>query len=161
MTREIIGFIAISLVAVIALTIWLSTKKKRHAQEQQIAAPMPAEAAGVFATLYVSTVLEEAPLERVWAHGLGMRGQCNLGLGATGISVNRVGETSFLIPTASIDLVDRASATIDKAVEKAGLTAIHWSLGDTKVISHFRFSNPVVREEFEKDVLQLIGAQIG
>lgn len=42
MTREIIGFIAISLVAVIALTIWLSTKKKRHAQEQQIAAPMPA-----------------------------------------------------------------------------------------------------------------------
>ena len=64
-------------------------------------------------------------------------------------------------PGDSIKLIDRASATIDKAVEKAGLTAIHWALGENAVITHFRFSNPVVREEFEKDVLQLIGAQIG
>lgn len=161
MTREIIGFIAISLVAVIALTVWLSTKKKRLMQEQKVIAPLPTEGSGAFAALYVSTVFEEAPLDRIWAHGLGMRGQGKLGVSPTGVSVNRIGETSFLIPTDSIKLIDRASATIDKAVEKAGLTAIHWTLGETNVITHFRFSNPLMREEFEKSVLQLIGAEIG
>jgi len=161
MTREVIGFIAISLVAVIALAIWLKTKKRRAIQEQQISAPLPAEVAGDRAALYVSTVFEEAPLERVWAHGFGMRGKSKLATSALGVSVNRVGETNFLIPADSILLLDRTNATIDKAVERSGLTAIHWSLGTTKVITHFRFSNPSEREEFEKDVLQLIGAQIG
>jgi hypothetical protein len=161
MTREIIGFLAISLVAVIALTVWQSTKKKRLLQEQQIPSPLQAEGEGKFFALYVSTVLEEAPLVRIWAHGLGMRGPSKMGIGANGISVNRVGETSFLIPTSGIRSIGRASATIDKAVEKAGLTTIHWSLGDTVVITHFRFPNPVERNEFEANVLQLIGEQIG
>lgn len=161
MTREIIGFLAISLVAVIALTVWQSTKKKRLLQEQQIPSPLQAEGEGKFFALYVSTVLEEAPLVRIWAHGLGMRGPSRIGIGTNGISVNRVGETSFLIPVSGIRSIDRTSATIDKAVEKAGLTVIHWSLGDTVVITHFRFPNPVERNEFEEKVLQLIGAQIG
>lgn len=161
MTREIIGFIAISLVAVIALAVWIKTKKKRMLQEQRISAPLPTEAAGAFVALYVSTVFEQAPLDRIWAYGLGMRGQSKLGVSPTGVSVNRIGETSFLIPADSIRLIDRASATIDKAVEKAGLTAIHWTLGDTEVVTHFRFANPNERRGFEKDVLQLIGAQIG
>ena len=161
MTRELIGFIAIALVAAVALGVWLSTKKKRLKQELAITAPLPTEAEGTFTALYVSSVFEEAPLDRIWAHGLGMRGQSKLGVSPTGVSVNRIGEASFLIPTESIKLIDRTSATIDKAVEKAGLTGIHWALGETKVITHFRFSNPVERKEFEKDVLQLIGAQIG
>lgn len=161
MTREIIGFVAISLVAVIALTVWRSTKKKRLLQEQQIPSPLQAEVEGKFFALYASTVLEEAPLVRIWAHGLGMRGPSRIGIGTTGISVNRVGERSFLIPTLSINSIGRTSATIDKAVEKAGLTAIHWSLGNTLVVTHFRFPNPVERNEFEANVLQLIGEQIG
>jgi hypothetical protein len=161
MTRELIGFVAILLVAAVALGIWLSTTKKRRLQEEQVTAPLPTEAVGTFGALYVSTVFEEAPLDRIWAHGLGMRGQSKLGVTPSGVSVNRHGEASFLIPTESIELIDRTSATIDKAVEKAGLTAIHWALGETKVITHFRFSSPVERKEFEKNVLQLIGAQIG
>jgi len=161
MTREIIGFLAISLVALIAVAVWRSTKKKRLLQEQLIPSPSKATAEGRFFALYVSTVLQEAPLDRVWAHGLGMRGPSRMGVDATGISVNRVGERSFLIPTSSIRSIGRASATIDKAVEKAGLTAIHWSLADTLVITHFRFPNPVERNEFEANVLKLIGAEIG
>jgi hypothetical protein len=161
MTRELIGFLAISLVVVIAVSIWLSTKKKRRIQEQSISAPLPATATGDFATLYVSTVFDEARLDRVWAHGLGMRGNAMLAVDASGVSVVRVGEDSFLIPAANLYLVEAATATIDKAVEKSGLTAIHWSLGETKVISHFRFTNPLERKEFESKILQLIGAQIG
>jgi hypothetical protein len=161
MTRELIGFLAISLVAVIALSIWFSTRKKRRVQEQSISAPLPATATGEFAALYVSTVFDEARLDRVWAHGLGMRGKALLGADASGVSVVRIGEDSFLIPAQDLHLVEAATATIDKAVEKSGLTAIHWSLGDTKVISHLRFTNPLERKEFENKILQLIGAQIG
>ena len=161
MTRELIGFLAISLVVVIAVSVWLSTKKKRQVQEQSISAPSSATAQGEFTALYVSTVFEQARLDRIWAHGLGMRGNAKLAVDSSGVSVVRAGEDSFLIPRKDLHLVEAATATIDKAVEKSGLTAIHWSLGDTKVITHFRFTSPEERKEFEEKVLQLIGAQIG
>lgn len=161
MTRELIGFLAIALVAVVSVSVWLSTKKKRRIQEQSISTPIPATSAGEFSALYVSTVFENARLDRVWAHGLGMRGNARLAVDQAGISVIRAGENSFLIPSTDLQLVEAATATIDKAVEKSGLTAIHWMLGDTKVITHFRFTQPQERKEFENKILQLIGAQIG
>lgn len=161
MTRELIGFLAIALVAVVSVSVWLSTKKKRRIQEQSISTPIPATSAGEFSALYVSTVFENARLDRVWAHGLGMRGNARLAVDQAGISVVRAGENSFLIPSTDLQLVEAATATIDKAVEKSGLTAIHWMLGDTKVITHFRFTQPHQRKEFENKILQLIGAQIG
>lgn len=161
MTRELIGFLAISLVVVVAVSVWLSTKKKRRIQEESISTPIPATSTGEFSALYVSTVFEHARLDRVWAHGLGMRGNARLAVDQVGISVVRAGENSFLIPGKDLQLVEAATATIDKAVEKSGLTAINWMLGDTKVISHFRFTQPQERKEFENKILQLIGAQIG
>ncbi len=161
MTRELIGFLAISLVAVIAMSVWLSTKKKRRIQEQSMSTPLPATSQGDFSALYVSTVFEQARLDRIWAYGLGMRGNAKLAVESSGVSVLRAGEKSFLIPRSDLHLVEAASATIDKAVEKSGLTAIHWSLGETRVITHFRFTQPQERKEFEEKVLQLIGAQIG
>jgi hypothetical protein len=161
MTRELIGFLAISLVVVIAVSVWLSTKKKRQAQEQSIPAPSPSTSQGEYSALYVSTVFEQARLDRIWAHGLGMRGNAKLAVDSSGVSVVRTGEDSFLIPRRDLHRLEAATATIDKAVERSGLTAIHWSLGDTKVITHFRFTRPQERKDFEEKVLQLIGAQIG
>jgi hypothetical protein len=160
MTRELIGFLAIALVVGIAIAVWSATKKKRRIQEQSISEPWPATASGNYSALYVATVFETSRLDRLWAHGLGMRGNAKLAVDGTGVSVDRSGESSFLIPTKDLHLIDAATATIDKAVEKSGLTAIHWSLGDTRVISHFRFTKPQERKEFESKVLQLIGAQV-
>lgn len=161
MNRETIGFLMLSLVAVIALAIWRSVRKRRAAQEKLIAAPPAATAQGVLEAFYVSTVFEVSPLERVWAHGFAMRGRSTLSVADDGISVHRTGERSFLIPAKTIAGIDAASATIDKGVERGGLSMIHWSLGETKVASHFRFTNPDVRKEFENKVSQLIGAQVG
>jgi len=161
MTRELIGFLAISLVVVISVSVWLSTKKKRQVQEKSIPAPSPATSQGEYSALYVSTVFEQSRLDRIWAYGLGMRGRATIAVDSSGVSVVRDGEESFLIPRKNLNRVEAATATIDKAVEKSGLTAIHWSLGDTKVITHFRFTRPQERKDFEEKVLQLIGAQIG
>jgi hypothetical protein len=161
MIRETIGFLMLSLVAVIALVIWLSVRRRRAAQEKLIAAPLAATTRGDLETFYVSTVFEAAPLDRIWAHGFAMRGRATLSVGSDGVSVHRTGERSFLIPARTITGIDAATATIDKGVERGGLSMIHWSLGDTKVASHFRFTNPDVRKEFENKVSQLIGAQVG
>ncbi len=161
MTREIIGFLMLSGVALIALLIWRNTRKKRALQEQAIERPLPAAGNGKFKALYVSTVFEERPLDRIWAHGLAMRGNAILGVDSSGISVVRTGEVGYLIPASKIAGISAASATIDKGVERDGLTAISWALGDTQVVSHFRFVDAAARKEFENEVLQLIGAQIG
>lgn len=161
MIRETIGFLMISLVAVIALIIWQTVRNRRTKQEALIQEPLPASTAGQFETFYVATVFEADPLERVWAHGFAMRGKAQLGIDAAGVSVHRIGERSFLIPTNSIQAVGKASATLDKGVERDGLTVIHWSLGDSKVLTNFRFNNPESRKEFETKMSQLIGAQIG
>lgn len=161
MTREVIGFLMLSMVAVIALLIWLSVRKRRAKQEDQLSQPLEATSPGELESFYVSTVFDAAPLERVWAHGFAMRGKASLTVDRAGVSVNRTGERSFLIPTSEILALDSASATIDKGVEKNGLTVIRWSLGETKVASHFRFTNPKTRKEFEDKVSQLIGASIG
>ena len=106
-------------------------------------------------------MFEQARLDRIWAHALGMRGNATLAVDSSGVSVLRAGEESFLIPRSDLHLMEAATATIDKAVEKSGLTAIHWSLGETRVITHFRFTQPQERKEFEEKILQLIGAKIG
>lgn len=161
MIRETIGFLMISLVVVIAVFIWISVRKRRNKQESLIAVPVEPTAPGDMSTFYVSTVFESAPLDRIWAHGFAMRGNAQLGVDANGISVHRTGERSFLIPTASIAALEKATATIDKGVERDGLCAIRWSLDETGVVTNFRFSNPTIRKEFEQKVSQLIGAQIG
>ena len=161
MIRETIGFFMISLVFVIALIIWFSVRRRRAKQEAMIPQPLDAVGPGEYKTFYVSTVFESSPLDRVWAHGLAMRGQAQLAAGQEGISVNRNGERDFLIPATAITAIEKATATIDKGVERDGLCAISWSLGDNKVITNFRFSNPDTRKEFEQKVSQLIGAQIG
>ena len=161
MIRETIGFLMISLVAVIALIVWLTVRNRRAKQEAAIQAPLPAASSGEFDTFYVATVFEADPLERVWAHGFAMRGKAQLGVDKAGVSVHRTGERSFLIPASTIETVTKASATLDKGVERDGLTVVHWSLGDTKVLTNFRFISPETRKEFEAKMSQLIGAQIG
>lgn len=161
MTRELIGFLMISLVAVVALLVWLLVRNRRAKQEAVISAPLEAARAGELETFYVSTVFESAPLDRVWAHGFAMRGKASIGVDANGISVNRTGERNFLIPRDSLTGIGKASATIDKGVERDGLTQIRWSLGGTSLLTNFRFAKPAVRQKFEEEVAQLMGAQIG
>jgi hypothetical protein len=161
MIREIIGFLMLTLVAAIALFVWLRTRARREKQESELQVPLPAARAGEFESFYVSTVFAANPLERVWAHGLAMRGKAGLAVDDLGISVLRKGEIGFLIPQRELVVIDAVSATIDKGVERDGLTAIAWNLGATKVVTHFRFTRPEVRKEFENKVSQLIGAQIG
>jgi len=161
MTRELIGFIALTLVGAIALAIFFSVRGKRARQEAFFDTPRPTQAGELLANgLYVSTVLASAPLDRVWAHGLGIRGKVEVSLSHGGINLDRTGEVGFLIPSQSLLAIGRASATIDKGVEMDGLLVIEWYWGDQVVLTNLRFVDFEKGKLVEEKISALIGAHV-
>jgi hypothetical protein len=142
--RDIVAiFSALLFLSLIALAV---SAIKRRAQKQlaignltpidAISGAIAAEAMG----FYVSTVFAAKPLERVVSHGLLHRGKTELVVRVDGMQISRPGETSFGIATSAITSVSRASATIDRGVERAGLLAVSWMLGATEVTTNFRLN---------------------
>lgn len=161
MTREIIGFTLVLLVLAIALLVARSVKGVRAKQESVLPLIQDPVAAGDWDSFYVATVFADKPLERIWAYGLGIRGRSTLAISNEGVSIHRVGERGFLIPTSGLESIGSAQATIDKGVERDGLTTVVWLHGDVRLQSVFRFTNPEVREGFTKALDKLIGAKLG
>ena len=87
---------------------------------------------------YVSTVFSERTLDRVVALGLMHRGNATLSVLTDGLQIEREGEKSFAIEARDIVKVERASASIDRGVERSGLLAISWMLAETAVTTNLR-----------------------
>lgn len=87
---------------------------------------------------YVSTVFTAKPLERVLSLGLMHRGKSEIQVFTDGLRIFRTGETNFALWASQIVSVERTSASIDRGVERGGLIAITWMLGDTRVTTNLR-----------------------
>jgi len=162
MTRELIGALAVAMVAVVVLLVYLSNRSVRKAQEQVI--PKPADSVNTeheHSAYYVSTVFAKKALTRVWAHGLGGRGKAFLAISPAGVSISRLGEAGFLIPAANLTGLTRASATIDKAVERDGLLVLLWTLGEDHLATHLRIVDPAKRKAIETLIIEATGVEIG
>lgn len=160
MTKEVIGTIAIAFVALVALVIYRSNRKLRVQQEALM--PEPEQFAGTGESVYyVATVFTERPLDRVWAHGLGMRGNALLSISENGLGISRAGEQGFLIPKRDTTGLHLQTATIDKSVERDGLIAVDWSLGGQNLSTSFRVANSAKRIEILSEIERLIGVSIG
>jgi len=161
MTREVIGLLLLLIVPAFALTAYVGVRRARVKQETFLPAPVsiePADSLVFDDGLYVSTVLAESPLTRVWAHGLGVRGKVKLVSKEAGLEVHRQGEASFVIPTVQIVGLDKASATIDKAVELNGLFSIIWQLGQTQLVTNFRIPDQSTRQQISNQITNKLGA---
>lgn len=162
MIRELIGTIAILLVFLVVWRVYVSVQKRTKLQQNQLQKPRTSvggvELGDVF---YASTVFGDSQLNRVWAHGLGGRGKAKLFIDPAGISLERTGETSILIPKGDLLAMSRVSATIDKGVEKNGLLALTWKLGETVLVTNLRVVNPQKRNEMEVEITNATGIQRG
>jgi hypothetical protein len=161
MTRELAGALAVGLVAVVVVLIYLSNRSVRKAQESAI--PKPADSLAIehpHIGYYVSTVFAQKALTKVWAHGLGSRGKVFVGVDPRGISLSRLGEVGFFIPTGQLIGMTRASATIDKAVERDGLLVLIWRLGDDELATHLRIVDREKRKQLEIEITKATGVEI-
>lgn len=162
MIRELIGTIAILLVFIVVWRVYVSVQKRKLQQQKLI--PKPQQSIGgieISDVFYASTVFADNKLSRVWAHGLGGRGKAKLFLDPSGVSLERTGEPSIFIPKADLIAMSRESATIDKGVERNGLLALTWNLGETTVMTNLRVVNPQKRNEIEIEIEKTIGVERG
>ncbi|ALU40216.1 ABC transporter permease [Kocuria flava] len=90
------------------------------------------------AGMYVSTTLQGAPLERVAAHGLGLRARAAVAVHDDGVLYARDGEAPLFVPAAAVLGTGTASGMAGKFVERDGLVVLTWSLGGTPVDTGFR-----------------------
>jgi hypothetical protein len=105
--------------------------------------------------MYVATTLTELPLERLNMPGLGFRAKASVSVFDDAIVLAPAGEYPTEISPARFVGVRSTQVTIDRVVEKDGLTAIDWVATDTAtgknmlVTSVFRVPNIRLRERFE------------
>lgn len=152
MTREIIGFVMVASVLLIALLVGIGYRRKRLLETDAIAPFQDALDCSGANCLYVSTVFSESPLKRILAHGMGPRGRATVAITNEGVSICRKGERSFLIPKSAFVGVEKSTATIDRAVEPGGLTSIAWNHDGQILVTNLRFESREEREMFEKEV---------
>src|SRR5690606_21185434 len=78
---------------------------------------------------YVATTVADQPLNRIAVAGLGYRARASVSVHANGLALAIPGQAPIFIPAADIRSVQKATWTIDRAVEQGGLILIRWVLG--------------------------------
>jgi len=102
----------------------------------------PLETAAELPGKYVATTAAGDPYDRIAAGGLGFRGAATASVHDAGIFIRRRGERELWIPRDALIGVDRATWTIDRAVERDGLSLIRWRLGDRELDTYLRLDAP-------------------
>ena len=158
MTRELIAGLALLIVPTIAAIIFFRTRHKRLSQEKTISdLPAFSGESDLGEVLYVSTVFASDLLSKVWAQGLGHRGNAKLWLGGNGIGIKRNGETGFLIPTTAISSLSESNATIDRGVEAKGLMSISWKHKGVGLVTNIRFRDKQRHDEAKTRLAEKLG----
>lgn len=137
------------LVTVLVLAVLFALLRRgwtgRVRRQAGIAAP-PAPPAGIedreprlsVPGMYVATTEAGAPLERIAAHGLGVRARATAHVLDDGVLFDRQGAAPLFVPAADVVSVGTSSGMVGKFVERDGLAVLTWSLGSTPVDTGFR-----------------------
>ena len=162
---------AVAVIALLVLAAWglmLLGWRARGRRQQGIAAPASVPPAlvdragdqGVAAT-YVSTTGAGDWLDRVVAHGLGVRSAARVLASDDGLAVVREGAPDVFVPAADLRAVRRESMRAGKAVPGAGLLVWDWQLGDVLVATAVRVRSDAERDGLEAEIRSLLGANQG
>lgn len=159
---KVIGTSLVVLLIALAVTSMIISWRKRVARDARFTVALPhnsgvgqSESAREFSVLYVATTLASNALQRVALPGLAFRADAHLFVSAQGMTIAPRGEHPTFIPAQQIVQVHRSQVTIDRVVEKDGLTAISWIAFDNEAsepiefTSYFRISIPEIRTACE------------
>ncbi|GGA57367.1 hypothetical protein GCM10011490_03910 [Pseudoclavibacter endophyticus] len=131
--RWLIGAAILAVFVLLLFALRAGWRAKGRAQAD-ICPPPPGDAVGgrlverLDDVHYVATTLDGRPLERIVHAPLAFRGRCLLEVLVDGVRVTIRGIESFAIPRSSIVAVGARTATIDRVVERDGLTTVSWRL---------------------------------
>ena len=141
--------VAVIAIAVVFFLMWWGWKRRvrRDATSSTTAHDISVDLGDILGTwkgLYVSTAERLNPLERIAAPGLAFRAQARIVVAERGLVFDLRGEVPTVIPLSHVDGITTSQLTIDKVVERGGLTVIDWRMvGEDSVrdvSSFFRLS---------------------
>lgn len=143
MTREgalvVIVLVAVALLALLAWAWWRRTRRDAGLLAPAGEAPADASVVGVFPSLYVATTQHGDPLERLAIRGLGFRSRADITVTDAGVAIDITGQPRLFLTRDRITDVAQATVTIDRVVERDGLTRLSWRIADDTIVdSYFR-----------------------
>lgn len=140
MTRETFAIVAVIFIALLVglglLGWWV---RRRRQRDIPAPAPVPEGFVARFSSdiLYVATTMADNEYDRIAVHGLGLRSRASLIIGDGGIVLS-MPDTEVFTPVEDLREVQRATWTIDRAVEPGGLLRYAWRLGAREVATNVR-----------------------
>lgn len=153
------------LAAVTLFLLWLMWRswRRRGSRDAVLVPDTPAltgEELGAFdRVFYVATTPIDAPLERIAIPGLSFRGWASVRILADGLVVTVTGEPGVTIPVELIRQTTDRQLTIDKVVEKDGLTAVEWESSRGVLATTFRFASPEQQHQFAQGIHEMLERQ--
>lgn len=155
MSRLVPALIVAGVVLFIFFVMWNAWRKRKKnaaavAPAQALADASAQSVATITDLFYVATTLVGKPLDRVAVRGLSYRGKAEIDVYEQGIVIRVTGELPVAVEATSIRSVAPQQLTIDKVVEKGGLTAITWQseLGELSTV--FRVKNPAAQQQLHE-----------
>ena len=133
----------VALILVLFTLMWWGWKGRLRRQSHVTAPPQaPADLLDSVTAradgMYVVTTYTGQPLERIAAHGLGVRSNAEAVVAEAGVLLNRQGARDVFIPREQLLSVSTTSGMVGKFVERDGLVMFTWQLGDLTVDTGFR-----------------------
>ena len=153
----ILAFLLI--VAIFGLMAWgWRSRLKRQADVAELpAVPEQLGAASLSVDgTYVVTTSSGDWLDRIAAHGLGIRTTAKLDVHPEGIVLHRSGAQDLFIAKDALTEVGTQSGMAGKFVEKDGLVAIGWRLGEKSVDTGFRTTEAAAKRPLVQALEELL-----
>jgi len=158
-----IGWI-VGLALVVVLVYWLMRQGWQWRRTLQGGLPelprTPQEAGEPLRTLdgrYHGSTTAGQWLDRIVAHGLGVRSMVRLTLTEQGLDVDRAGAPGFFVPVAALRGARLDKGIAGKVLTEGGLLVITWQHGGTLIDSGFRSEHAAEHPAWVEDVNRLSG----
>ena len=161
MAKQIMAIISLSVFALLAGLAVRAWRKRASDQAAEFTAPLEAleffgEVLAQAKAFYVATTRGTNHLERINAYGLGARGFAQVLVFSEGLLIVRNGERPLAIERAQLTAVEFSQATIDKAVEPAGLLSVSWYQDSVNLATQLRIVEISDRKAISGAVKQII-----
>lgn len=131
--------VMLALLALVVVGWWGMWRGWRHrlARQHELPAPLPPPApeqrgqvvAGPTEGLYVSTTVAGRWMERIAAHGLGVRSAATLTVTDAGVVIDRVGAPGLLVPADALTGVSLRRGIAGKTPGRTSIVVLTWALG--------------------------------
>ncbi|MEN9737222.1 MAG: hypothetical protein RJA26_455 [Actinomycetota bacterium] len=160
----IMAVLVTALIVFLVIAAFRAWRSRADAQEAQFDAPLewlehPSGGRQWTGIQYVATSLLGQPLERVNAHGLGLRGFGKITVSRDGVLIERNGERAIGIPIENIKGVQRTTAAIDRGVEKDGLIQLDWVQNGFGLSTYLRATSSETRKQLFEELTQILGVE--